>query len=367
MAPSGRLLPDAETPLIDDLALERHGVKITTFTSNVELVIAIHAGFSQELAAFQKPYEVRSRSRLVTSRGAGTSRFYVRSDLAPDGYSWFTTIVRERPGADPRLLDVISASLTSDATAEIYAPNGRLVQLVAAGIELARLPPTGPQANSLPDSRQLEPDFSEPTDGAGTAFFVNNTDLVTARHVVDGCARLTFADGTELQLVEQHPTLDLALLSSPRRSRDWIPLHLSGEAKLGQRIIALGYPHYGTLGTALNSTGGNVSALSGLGDDPSKITFSAPIQPGNSGGPLLGLDGSVIGVVIATINKLEVAKVTGTLPENINYAVTGDGLLEFLADQGVSLPRQSATHVDFDAGIPEGMQRAVVPVLCHGK
>jgi hypothetical protein len=124
---------------------------------------------------------------------------------------------------------------------------------------------------------------------------------------------------------------------------------------------------FGTLGTALNSTGGNVSALSGFGDDPSEITFTAPIQPGNSGGPLLGLDGSVIGVVIATIDKLEVAKVTGTLPENINYAVTGDGLLEFLDEQRVSLPRQSAEPVDFDAGIPEGMQRAVVPVICHGR
>jgi S1-C subfamily serine protease len=307
----------------------------------------------------------------VTARGAGASRFYVRSDLAPDGYSWFTTIIREHPGADPRLLDVVAASLTLDGTAEIYASNGRLVQLVAAGVELTRTPPmvspVTPEPAPPAVPQPVEPERSEPTDGVGTAFFVNNNDLVTARHVVEGCARLTFADGTELQLIAQHPTLDLALLSSPRRSRDWIPVHLSGTAKLGQRIIALGYPLFGTLSTALNSTGGNVSALSGIGDDPSEITFTAPIQPGNSGGPLLGLDGSVIGVVIATINKLEVAKVTGALPENINYAVTGDGLLEFLEEQGVSLPRQGAEPVDFDAGIPEGMQRAVVPVICHGQ
>ena len=101
--------------------------------------------------------------------------------------------------------------------------------------------------------------------------------------MVDGCARLTFADGTELQLVAQHPKLDLALLSSPRRSRDSIPVHLTGNANLGQRIIALGYPLFGTLSTALNSTGGNVSALSWICDDPSRITFTAPIQPGNSG------------------------------------------------------------------------------------
>ena len=371
LAPPGSFLPDPETPSIDDLTLEGRGIGITVFTSDVEFVAAVHTRFAEGLIPSQEPYEVRTRSRLVTSRGAGASRFYVRSDLAPDGYSWFTTIIREHPGADPRLLNVVSASLTLDGSAEIYAPNGRLVQLVAAGVELTRTPPrvtpVDPEPAPPPVAVPVEPEILEPTDGVGTAFFVNNTDLVTARHVVDRCARLTFADGTELQLVAQHPTLDLALLSSPRRSRDWIPVHLTGNANLGQRIVVLGYPLFGTLGTALNSTGGNVSALSGIGDDPSEITFTAPIQPGNSGGPLLGLDGSVIGVVIATIDKLEVAKVTGTLPENINYAVTGDGLLEFLDEQGVSLPRQTAAPVDFDAGIPEGMQRAVVPVICHGR
>jgi serine protease Do len=59
--------------------------------------------------------------------------------------------------------------------------------------------------------------------------------------------------------------------------------------------------------------------------------------------------------------------VTGALPENINYAVTGDGLLKFLSEQGTSLPRQNVDQIDFNAGIPEGMQRAVVPVLCHGQ
>ena len=247
-------------------------------------------------------------------------------------------------------MDVIAASLTLDETAEIYAPNGRLVQLVAAGVELTRTPPrvapVSPEAAPPAVSEPVEPGTSEPTDGVGTAFFVNNNDLVTARHVVEGCAQLTFADGTELQLVAQHPKLDLALLSSPRRSRDWIPVHLTGNANFGQRIIALGYPLFGTLSTALNSTGGNVSALSGIGDDPSAITFTAPIQPGNSGGPLLGLDGSVIGVVIATIDKLEVAKVTGAIPENINYAVTGDGLLQFLDEHGVSAaPKRRASRL----------------------
>jgi hypothetical protein len=122
--------------------------------------------------------------------------------------------------------------------------------------------------------------------------------------VVEDCRSLSFTDGTPIELVAMHSTLDLALLSSPRRSRNWIAVHRTGVARLGQRVIALSYPFYGSLTTALNSTGGNVSATVGLGDDPRLVTVTAPIHPGNSGGPLLALDGTVIGVVVATINKI---------------------------------------------------------------
>jgi serine protease Do len=75
----------------------------------------------------------------------------------------------------------------------------------------------------------------------------------------------------------------------------------------------------------------------------------------------------VIGVVVARLDAMRVADTTGTLPENINYAVTGRELLAFLAAEGVSLPRQAPEPVDFDAGIPESHQRAVEPVLCGAR
>jgi len=46
-----------------------------------------------------------------------------------------------------------------------------------------------------------------------------------------------------------------------------------------------------------------------------------PIQPGNSGGPLLDSSGMVIGVITSTINNKYVIARTGTLPQNINFAV----------------------------------------------
>jgi S1-C subfamily serine protease len=274
--------------------------------------------------------------------------------------------VTEQAGADRRLFRVVVASLTTDVTAEIGAPGGKLAALIRTGIEVATAQPDEPDVaadgGTTPDAED-----GEAVDGpsAGTAFFVNNTDLVTARHVVDGCASLEFVDGTELKVLARHQTLDLALLVSPRRSRDWIPVHLTGEARLGQPVVALGYPYFGTYSKSLNSTGGNVSALTGIGDDPHAITIIAPVQPGNSGGPLLARDGTVIGVVIARLDRMLVAEATGSLPENINYAVPGQDLLDFLDSEGVSLPRIGSEPVDFDEGIPDGMQRAVVPVICR--
>lgn len=68
--------------------------------------------------------------------------------------------------------------------------------------------------------------------------------------------------------------------------------------------------------------------------NPREITISAPIHPGNSGGPLLGPDGTVIGVVVSTLNKISVAEFTGIIPENISYAVTGQELLGFIEAEG---------------------------------
>jgi S1-C subfamily serine protease len=202
---------------------------------------------------------------------------------------------------------------------------------------------------------------SQPT-GSGTAFYVNNTDLVTARHVIDGCARVKTADGAELEVIGRHATLDLALLSGSRRSRAWLAFDRTGEGRLGQRVFAIGYPYFGLAGTSLNLTAGNVSAETGVGDDLSEITISAPVQPGNSGGPLLDADGAIIGVVIARLSP----RATGfdAAPENVNYAVRGSELIAFLREIGVFFPSGQSDSFDLEDGVPDRVKDAVVPILC---
>jgi serine protease Do len=363
-APQGRFVPDPD-PEWKSLVLQTRHVRIDVLNGSPILAEVLHDVFSEDLAPRNDAYLVRNPARLVTAYSEDGWRTYIRSDRLPGGLC-ATIFVFGPPDADPRVFDVVVASITVEPDARLHARGGPLDGLVAA-VRASASPSTAPPLPTPADpdiAATARPAPPDAVAGSGTAFFVNNTDLVTAAHVVEGCARLTLTDGTELSVIALHPRLDLALLASPRRSRSWIPVHLTGSPNLGQRIVVLGYPFYGTFGTALSATGGNVSALAGMRDDPAMITISAPVQPGNSGGPLLAVNGSVIGVVVARLDALRVAEATGDLPENINYAVTGRELLAFLEAEGVSLPRQVAGPVDFDAGIPESHQRAVVPVLC---
>jgi S1-C subfamily serine protease len=77
--------------------------------------------------------------------------------------------------------------------------------------------------------------------------------------------------------------------------------------RAGDAIVALGYPLSGVLATTANVSVGNVSALAGLADDSRYLQISAPVQPGNSGGPLLDASGHLVGVVTAKLDALRMA------------------------------------------------------------
>jgi hypothetical protein len=75
------------------------------------------------------------------------------------------------------------------------------------------------------------------------------------------------------------------------------------------------------LGQEAKLTEGTVSALSGPGGETSYLQITAPVQPGNSGGPVVNYQGHIVGIVSSTIAALPFIMATGTVPQNINYAV----------------------------------------------
>ncbi len=155
---------------------------------------------------------------------------------------------------------------------------------------------------------------------------------VTNARVVGGDrARFALASGQELpvQLIDSDAANDLALVRIDVASRP-IPLAASEPAK-GEDVTALGYPVAGALGTELKATFGRVNALSGLRDDARMLQIDTPLQPGNSGGPLLNNRGEVVGVVTATFSTTRAVRITGRAPpQNVNYAMKSAYLVPLL-------------------------------------
>ena len=87
--------------------------------------------------------------------------------------------------------------------------------------------------------------------------------------------------------------------------------------RLGEGVAAFGFPHSDILSTSGNFTLGNITALNGIGDDSRYFQISAPVQAGNSGGPLLDLTANVVGVVSSKLNALRIALKDGDLPQNV--------------------------------------------------
>jgi S1-C subfamily serine protease len=111
-------------------------------------------------------------------------------------------------------------------------------------------------------------------------------------------------------------------------------------------------------------TTGTVTALAGIGDDSRFLQITAPIQPGNSGGPLFDISGNVVGTVVSTLDPMIVAKVTGSLPQNVNFAIKAGIVRGFLDAKGITYQTaNSATRMD-PADVSATGAKSVVMVEC---
>jgi S1-C subfamily serine protease len=181
---------------------------------------------------------------------------------------------------------------------------------------------------------------------SGTGFVVAARRIMTNHHVVEGCAEVAarLPDGRELpaRVLASDATRDLALLSTEAEAGPILSFRNAGAYRRGEGVVTYGFPLAGLLSSGPTLTTGEVSALSGLADNPRHIQISAPVQPGNSGGPLLDMRGQVIGVVVSKLNAGQIARQTGDIPQNVNFAVKHTEALEFLREQNVTVTQGPA-------------------------
>jgi S1-C subfamily serine protease len=164
-------------------------------------------------------------------------------------------------------------------------------------------------------------------------------EVLTNAHVVAACTQLALRTSSGVsspaQVIAQDEQNDLAVVRS-KNSLSSVAVFRNGLIRAGDVVVALGYPLAGILARGANLTVGNVSALAGLGDDSRYLQISAPVQPGNSGGPLLDASGHLVGIVTSKLDAALVARFTGDIPQNVNFALKAEVARTFLDSKGIA-------------------------------
>jgi S1-C subfamily serine protease len=231
----------------------------------------------------------------------------------------------------------------AETMAQIEAEQARIrteaevarVRAEAAAQERIRAERAKAEARSLTDPaepkrvRAVTPPSPTEAVSVGTCFAVSSDGLiVTALHVVSDAReiKVRLSDGRMVgaKIETRNSPLDTALLRIDEPTPNYLLLARPRSVEIGEEVFTMGFPATDLLGEEPKFTSGTISALSGLQDEPAYLQISVPVQPGNSGGPLVGSNGRVVGMVVGTAATLRFIGVTGFLPQNINWAIKSD-------------------------------------------
>jgi len=332
-------------------------------------LVVIVAGYPDEMSRF-----LESNPGLP-SRFTKTIAFesYAASDLVA-----ITRLMAEHdglhlnPDADPVLTSYFESSRAEPNFAN--ARSARTVLERAREAQAARIAPQidipGIDLNEL-TTADIEyaiaglnehPSGTQKRASSGTGFFVSADGyVVTNEHVVRGCSEPKLVCGlaapVSAHVVALDTANDLALLKADLESDHVATLRT--RVRMGEPISAFGYPLVGTLSTGGNFTVGHVSALAGLKNNSGQIQISAPLQPGNSGGPVLDQSGNVIGVAVSGLRPT-----TEHIPQNVNFAVGINVLTAFLDSYGVPYLTGEGGPLLQSSDLAEKAQSIAVLILC---
>jgi TPR repeat protein len=280
--------------------------------------------------------------------GQGVPQDYVSA------YMWFNLAAAGGGKDAARERDVLAAKMTP---AQIAEAQGRAAEWRPR------------MANAAPPQAERTPPSSKETDSeafSGTAFFVSKDGkALTNAHVVRECRQIsvnTEGQSSAAKVLARDDRNDLALLTTelhPAQSVNW---RLS--VRQGEDIVVYGFPLTGVLASGGNVATGNITALAGLGNDSRFLQISAPVQPGNSGGPLLDRNGTLVGVVVAKLDALGIASATGDIPQNVNFAIKASVAAAFLDAQHVAHAESAGAAALSTPDLAERAKSFTIQVIC---
>ena len=257
--------------------------------------------------SFPNPPRALARSDWEAHTPSGTAK----DESVPKAASASPDTPRDKPSASDR-----SEPTGSDRKSPERPP------------EVARATPETPPP-PRDDRARLRPRSS------ATGFVVSRAGhVLTNDHVLRRCSEVRVvglgAGAVKASIVARDERNDLAVLKIDRPPTHVAKFRNGRPIRLGEEIVVYGFPLRGLLAAGGNLTIGIVSARSGIRGDTRHLQITAPLQPGNSGGPLLDRSGNVVGVVMSKLDAIRVAKITGDIPQNINFAIKTPMVQAFL-------------------------------------
>lgn len=380
---NGRAVPiDRAQAVIDARAAAEAGRTVAQFILGVALLTG--EGASKNLP------EAANWFRRAADRGHPQAAHNLGAMLAggnglavnlPEGYFWLSVAAERAPGtlaaAYLRDRDGVGSRLSPQDLAQARA---RLAawKPVPTGMAGATGPVAGaaPSPANVPSPRERAAPPAFPGNGGGgrmatgTGFIVGRDGTVlTNAHVVESCRSIsvTPADGQEspASLQAKNTGDDLAALKTGLRPDEVARFRADRPLRSGDEVVAIGFPLSSLLSREANVTAGVISAMAGLRGDARHYQITAPVQKGNSGGPLSDMSGTVVGVVSSKLNAMKIAGQTGDLPQNINFAIKADVARRFLDDNSIRYETAAAGPVGSAADVGERIKRVTVFIQCR--
>ena len=205
---------------------------------------------------------------------------------------------------------------------------------------------------------------------------------------MNGCNKLTIGDDSKKQvpaeLLEVDKKNDLALLKISSTNIELIKTNAfvqktgvkiapvafagllrSGDVTLGEDVLVAGFPYGEIFSDTIKVTKGIVSANRGFQDDSGQFQIDAAVQPGNSGGPIYDGKGNIVGVVIAQLDKIKLAKNMGSIPENVNFGIKASTVRQFLSSAGLLYKNATRSRNMSSGDIAKVAKRQTVMVMCE--
>ncbi|NOU35444.1 MAG: hypothetical protein HOO88_01515 [Kiritimatiellaceae bacterium] len=287
-------------------------------------------------------------------KGQGVLEDYVQA------YAWY--LVAEVNGM-PRVTqkdevtdkDALKKKLSSIQISAGQARAKELITNFERKKQLAKLP-----ADQVP-SADIAPS------GYGSGLLVKGGYVVTCWHVVENAKKISVScQGKDFNasVVQKDAGNDLAILRMDGVAAG-VSMSFSKSVKLGEQVFTMGFPHPGLQGSDVKFTTGSISGLTGPGNTPVYYQISAPLQSGNSGGPLFDEYGNLVGIVAAKLDSLKMLAATGDLTQNVNYAIKSDYLVPLLKTvDGIKLQPSQTKPVHL-LSLVEELKKSVVMIKVY--